>query len=248
MVVGDDDGRRRLDPAIGPSISPGSTVLAIPRSHGAPGPHDHPVSGCPDAAAGPRIGACPIPHSLPTARPTEQRRDGIKRENFAIRRQLRDMSKDEQGLERKMRALATSERNAKKTIERHSRVEHWGREPERPWAWRAAAPDPDGPNRVSPEARMNDHPAPAEQLRRAEASPPQRLDAHLGSLTTPRHVVLGRQPRPGLGAGCLRGGAGDGLARVGGTVPHARVGARAAVVDRRSSSPRSSCSPRPPAC
>jgi hypothetical protein len=85
-----------------------------------------------------------------------QWRDGINRENFAIRRQLRDLTKDERGLEQKLRASAASQRNAKKTIESHSRAEHWGREPERPWAWRAAAPDP------SEDGNMPSAPAPAE--------------------------------------------------------------------------------------
>lgn len=69
-----------------------------------------------------------------------QWRDGINRENFAIRRQLRDLTKDERGLEQRLDAFAASQRDAKKTIESHSRAEHWGREPERPWAWRTDAP------------------------------------------------------------------------------------------------------------
>jgi hypothetical protein len=85
-----------------------------------------------------------------------QWRDGINRENFAIRRQLRDLTKDERGLEQKLRASAASQRNAKKTIESHSRAEHWGREPERPWAWRADAPDP------SEDGNVPGAPAPAE--------------------------------------------------------------------------------------
>ena len=85
-----------------------------------------------------------------------QWRDGINRENFAIRRQLRDLTKDQRGLEQKLRATTASQRDAKRTIESHSREEHWGREPERPWAWRSDAPDP-------PEDRdAPDVPAPAE--------------------------------------------------------------------------------------
>jgi hypothetical protein len=85
----------------------------------------------------------------PDADTAEQRRDAINRENFAIRRQLRDLTTAEHGLERKLRVLAASERKAKKAIESHSRAEHWGREPERPWAWRTAAPDPEGRKRIS---------------------------------------------------------------------------------------------------
>ena len=85
-----------------------------------------------------------------------QRRDGLNREHFAIRRQLRELTDDKRGLERKRRAFAVSERKAKQTIESHSRAEHWGREPERPWAWRAAAPDP------LEDGDAPDVPAPAE--------------------------------------------------------------------------------------
>ena len=58
-----------------------------------------------------------------------QWRDGINRENFAIRRQLRDLTKDERGLEQRLDASAASQRDAKKTIESHSRAEHWGASP-----------------------------------------------------------------------------------------------------------------------
>ena len=85
-----------------------------------------------------------------------QWRDGINRENFAIRRQLRNLTKDERGLEQRLSAIAASQRKAKRTIERHSRAEHWGREPERPWAWRADAPDP------LEDRNVPDAPAPAE--------------------------------------------------------------------------------------
>ena len=85
-----------------------------------------------------------------------QWRDGINRENFAIRRQLRDLTKDERGLEQRLSAFAVSERKAKQAIESQSRAEHWGREPERPWAWRAAAPDP------PEDGRVPDAPAAAE--------------------------------------------------------------------------------------
>ena len=90
-----------------------------------------------------------------------QRRDGINREHFAIRRQLRELTDDERGLERKLRAFAATERKAKQAIESHSRAEHWGREPERPWAWRAAAPDP-AEDRIVPTAPADDARAPAE--------------------------------------------------------------------------------------
>jgi hypothetical protein len=64
-------------------------------------------------------------------------------DKFALRRLLREMTDGEHELARKLRAFEATERDAKHTIERHSRVEHWGREPERPWAWRAPAPDPE---------------------------------------------------------------------------------------------------------
>jgi hypothetical protein len=89
-----------------------------------------------------------------------QRRDGLNREHFAIRRQLRELTDDERGLAQKLRAFAVSERKAKQTIESHSRAEHWGREPERPWAWRAA-PDP-GDDRIVPTAPADGARAPAE--------------------------------------------------------------------------------------
>jgi hypothetical protein len=81
-----------------------------------------------------------------SAHDAEQLRDGINRERLAIRRLLREMTNGEHRLERKMQAFEATELDAKSTIERHSRVEHWGREPERPWAWRTTAPDPEGPN------------------------------------------------------------------------------------------------------
>ena len=84
-----------------------------------------------------------------------QWRDGINRENFAIRRQLRDLTKDERGLQEKLRASEASQRDAMKTIESHSRAEHWGREPERPWAWRTDAPDP-SEGRNGPDAATAD--------------------------------------------------------------------------------------------
>ena len=54
--------------------------------------------------------------SDPNPNDEAQWRDGINRENFAIRRQLRDLTKDQRGLEQKLRATAASQRDAKKTI------------------------------------------------------------------------------------------------------------------------------------
>ena len=66
-------------------------------------------------------------------------RDDANRQQLAIRRLLRDMTTNERRLERAMLAFEANEHDTVNAIESNSRAEHWGKEPERPWAWRAAS-------------------------------------------------------------------------------------------------------------
>jgi uncharacterized protein involved in exopolysaccharide biosynthesis len=68
-------------------------------------------------------------------------RDEANREEFAIRRLLRDMTADEHRLEREMQTFEEDEQAAEKTIENDWRAVHWGKAPERPSAWRPAPRD-----------------------------------------------------------------------------------------------------------
>jgi hypothetical protein len=81
------------------------------------------------------------PSAGDNAETSDQRRDRANREKYALRRLLRDTKDEQRTLEQKMRAFEAAEQVAKKTIERDSRLVHWGHEPERPWAWRGASPD-----------------------------------------------------------------------------------------------------------
>jgi hypothetical protein len=66
-----------------------------------------------------------------------RRRDLLNRETFAVRRNLRAFTADEHALRVKMAAMVEREKRAETAIEGNWRAEHWGREPERPWAWHA---------------------------------------------------------------------------------------------------------------
>ncbi len=71
-------------------------------------------------------------------------RDEINNERFTIRRQLRALRADEQQLEREMAEFAAREAHTEADIEQSYRAQHWGKAPERGWAWRSAASDAGG--------------------------------------------------------------------------------------------------------
>jgi hypothetical protein len=69
-------------------------------------------------------------------------RDEENRQEFAISKAEREMEAEERQLEREADECAEGEANAKRKIEAEWRMEHWGRQPERPPKWRALKPPP----------------------------------------------------------------------------------------------------------
>ena len=67
-------------------------------------------------------------------------RDGINRENHAIRRSLRDLADDERRLERRMDAFTAAQRHTRATLDAAWRAGHpLGGRPDRV-SWRTLAP------------------------------------------------------------------------------------------------------------
>jgi hypothetical protein len=66
-----------------------------------------------------------------------RRHDEENREQFAIRKEERELAAEERELERELADFETSKERAKLDIETEWRAEHAGHEPERPPAWRA---------------------------------------------------------------------------------------------------------------
>jgi hypothetical protein len=94
--------------------------------------------------------------STPTPRNPDSRpgsgRDAVNRERFALRRMMRESRVGERALERALVAFTADQEDAKRTIERYWRVEHWGMDLERPPAWRAgdaARPQPATESRIA---------------------------------------------------------------------------------------------------
>jgi hypothetical protein len=76
---------------------------------------------------------------------TVHRRDDRNRDELAIRRLLRDMTEEQQRLERRPRAVAAAEKDTKDVIEGPWRTEHRGHEPLRPQPWRRPSDAADVP-------------------------------------------------------------------------------------------------------
>jgi hypothetical protein len=63
-------------------------------------------------------------------------RDEEDRDRFAIRREERRMAREARRLARELRDFDEGEADAERSIELEWRTEHYGREPDRPPAWR----------------------------------------------------------------------------------------------------------------
>ena len=121
-----------------------------------------------------------------TAAPTEDRvaqarlRDWINTEGFAIRRELRSMTVDNQTLELQMATLVADADHAKTEIERNWRAVHWGTDPERRWAWRVDARyDPHPGSAIAPTTAHEDR---ARARRRVLTRPVWRARLKSGAL------------------------------------------------------------------
>jgi hypothetical protein len=66
-------------------------------------------------------------------------RDREHREEYAIRREERRMAREARRLQRELHAFDEDEGRAERSIEMEWRAEHYGRDPDRPPAWRGRA-------------------------------------------------------------------------------------------------------------